>query len=53
MPNGIPVATTAINGALNAGLLAISIIALHDKNVRIKLEKYRVRQTKSVKKRPK
>ena len=53
MPNGIPVATTAINGALNAGLLAISIIALQDKKVRIKLENYRVRQTKSVKKRPK
>ena len=53
MPNGIPVATTAINGALNAGLLAISIIALQDKNVRIKLENYRLRQTKSVKKRPK
>ena len=52
MPNGIPVATTAINGALNAGLLAISIIALQDKKVRLKLEKYRVRQTKSVKKRP-
>jgi 5-(carboxyamino)imidazole ribonucleotide mutase len=52
MPNGIPVATTAINGALNAGLLAISIIALQDKKVRIKLEKYRSRQTKSVKKRP-
>ena len=52
MPNGIPVATTAINGALNAGLLAISIIALQDKKVRHKLEIYRVRQTKSVKKRP-
>ena len=52
MPNGIPVATTAINGALNAGLLAISIIALQDKKVRLKLENYRVRQTKSVKKRP-
>ena len=52
MPNGIPVATTAINGALNAGLLAISIIALQDKKVRIKLENYRTRQTKSVKKRP-
>ena len=52
MPRGIPVATTAINGALNAGLLAISIIALQDKKVRIKLENYRVRQTKSVKKRP-
>ena len=53
MPNGIPVATTAINGALNAGLLAISIIALQDKKVRLKLERYRVKQTKSVKKRPK
>ena len=52
MPNGIPVATTAINGALNAGLLAISIIALQDKKVRIKLENYRAKQTKSVKKRP-
>ena len=52
MPNGIPVATTAINGALNAGLIAISIIALQDKKVRIKLENYRARQTKSVKKRP-
>ena len=52
MPNGIPVATTAINGALNAGLLAISIIALQDKKVRIKLVNYRARQTKSVKKRP-
>ncbi len=53
MPNGIPVATTAINGALNAGLLAISIIALQDKKVRLKLEKFRIKQTKSVKKRPK
>ena len=52
MPSGIPVATTAINGAKNAGLLAISIIALQDKKVRLKLENYRVRQTKSVKKRP-
>ena len=52
MPNGIPVATTSINGALNAGLLAISIIALQDKKVRIKLENYRAKQTKLVKKRP-
>ena len=52
MPNGIPVATTAINGSLNAGLIAISIIALQDKKVRIKLENYRARQTKLVKKRP-
>ena len=53
MPNGIPVATTAINGALNAGLLAISIIALQDKKIKLKLQKYRIKQTKSVKKKPK
>ena len=53
MPNGIPVATTAINGALNAGLLAISIIALQDKKVRQKLDRYRLKQTNLVKKRPK
>ena len=52
MPNGIPVATTAINGALNAGLLAFSLFALQDIKVRIKIDKYRLRQTKSVKKRP-
>ena len=38
--------------AINAGLLAVSIIALQDKKVRLKLENYRVKQTKSVKKRP-
>ena len=53
MPNGIPVATTAINGALNAGLLAISIIALQDKKVRQKLHRYRLKQTNLVRKRPK
>jgi len=30
MPNGIPVATVAINGATNAGLLAVKILAAHD-----------------------
>ena len=30
MPNGIPVATVAIGGALNAGLLAVKILAAHD-----------------------
>ncbi len=33
MPKGIPVATVAINGAYNAGILAGQIIALNDKNV--------------------
>jgi len=30
MPNGIPVATVAIGGATNAGLLAVQILAAHD-----------------------
>lgn len=41
MPKGIPVATVAINGAANAGLLALEIIALHDDNIRRKLIEYR------------
>ena len=41
MPAGVPVATVAINGARNAGLLAIQIISLFDKSIRIKLKKFR------------
>jgi 5-(carboxyamino)imidazole ribonucleotide mutase len=41
MPPGIPVATVAINGAKNAGLLAISILGLADKEIRKKLETYK------------
>lgn len=41
MPGGIPVATVAINGALNAGLLAISILATNDDALASKLEAYR------------
>jgi 5-(carboxyamino)imidazole ribonucleotide mutase len=33
MPPGIPVATVAINGAKNAGILAASIIGIHDKTI--------------------
>ena len=55
MPKGIPVGTLAIgeNGAINAGLLAASIISNNDLKVKQKLEKWRVSQTRSVKKRPK
>jgi 5-(carboxyamino)imidazole ribonucleotide mutase len=50
MPGGIPVGTLAIGkaGAKNAGLLAASIIALHDKVVAKKLEDFRAKQTASV-----
>ncbi|MFU8794678.1 MAG: 5-(carboxyamino)imidazole ribonucleotide mutase [Dethiobacteria bacterium] len=41
MPPGIPVATVTINGAYNAGLLAVQILAVHDEKLRHKLNSYR------------
>lgn len=40
MPGGIPVATVAINGGLNAGLLAAKILATSDAELLGKLKKY-------------
>ena len=40
MPSGIPVATVAINGGANAGLLAVKILATSDDALLEKLEKY-------------
>lgn len=40
MPSGIPVATVAINGAANAGLLAGKILAVGDETLTEKLEAY-------------
>jgi len=50
MPGGIPVGTVAIGkpGAINAALLAASVIALHDKKVAKALQGFRDRQTKGV-----
>ena len=55
MPKGIPVGTLAIgeDGAINAALLAASIIGLNNSLVKKKLKSWRLRQTKSVKKKPK
>ena len=55
MPKGVPVGTLAIgeDGAINAGLLAASIISNTNSKVREKLEIWRSKQTKSVKKKPK
>ena len=55
MPKGIPVGTLAVgeDGAINAALLAASIIAVHDKEVKKKLNQFRLTQTRSVKKKPK
>lgn len=41
MPNGIPVATVALNAAKNAGILAASIIGAFDKTVGEKIEAYK------------
>ncbi len=40
MPSGIPVATVALNGATNAGILAAKIIGSGDENVAAKLQNY-------------
>lgn len=48
MPKGIPVATVAINGAANAGLLAVQIIALQDENLRLALQDYRCKMAEEV-----
>jgi 5-(carboxyamino)imidazole ribonucleotide mutase len=50
MPRGVPVGTLAIGeaGALNAGLLAAAIVALHDPAVAARLDAYRAQQTARV-----
>ena len=55
MPKGIPVGTLAIgeDGAINAALLAASIIGLNNTAVKKKLNQWRLSQSKSVKKKPK
>jgi 5-(carboxyamino)imidazole ribonucleotide mutase len=54
MPAGIPVGTLAVGkpGAVNAALLAASILALNDKRIAKELDKFRKKQTESVKKKP-
>ena len=55
MPKGIPVGTLAIgdDGAINAGLLAASIISNSDPTIKRKLNNWRKLQTRSVKNNPK
>lgn len=48
MPAGVPVATVAINGAKNAALIAVSILALQDAALAAKLDAFRARQTAEV-----
>ena len=55
MPKGIPVGTVAIgeDGAINAALLATSIIALNDNQIKKNLNNWRTKQSRSVQKKPK
>ena len=55
MPKGVPVGTLAIggDGAINAALLAASIIANNNSHIKKKLNNWRLSQTKPVKKNPK
>ena len=48
MPRGVPVATVAIGNAMNAGLLAASILALGDPDLAERLAAWRARQTQAV-----
>ena len=49
MPSGVPVATVAINGARNAGLLAVRMLALSDKELAAALDRQRVAMADKVK----
>lgn len=48
MPNGVPVAVVALNGATNAGILAAQIIGASDERVRDEIARYKEEMKKSV-----
>ncbi|MCQ2115137.1 MAG: 5-(carboxyamino)imidazole ribonucleotide mutase [Bacteroidales bacterium] len=48
MPSGIPVATMAIDGAKNAALYAVQMLALSDETLSAKLDEFRRKQTQKV-----
>lgn len=50
MPPGVPVATVAVNGAKNAGLLAVEILSIADENLQKKIENFKIKMSKEVKK---
>ena len=49
MPSGIPVATVAIDGAANAAILAVQMLALSDKELSVKLSDMKVKMADAVK----
>ena len=48
MPSGIPVATVAINGGVNAALLSIEILGVNDKELSKKLKEKRIKDSEAV-----
>lgn len=48
MPPGVPVATVSINGAKNAALLAIQVLAINDNNLRKKMELFKNKMAKNI-----
>ncbi|MBQ4303484.1 MAG: AIR carboxylase family protein, partial [Lachnospiraceae bacterium] len=48
MPSGIPVATVAIGGGMNAGLLAVKILAVSDPDLLAKMKNYLKEQKEAV-----
>ncbi len=49
MPNGVPVATVAINASMNAGLLAVQMLAINDGALMEKLHQYKAANLEKVK----
>jgi len=50
MPPGIPVATVGVNGALNAAILAVQMLALSDDDIAARLSQYKESLTKKIEK---
>lgn len=48
MPAGVPVATVALNGAKNAGLLAIQVLGVADKELRERFREYKIEMANKV-----
>ena len=48
MPSGIPVATVAVDGADNAGILAVQMLALSDTDLSDQLERFKTDMAKAV-----
>ena len=48
MPNDVPVATVAVNGAHNAGILAVEMLAINDKELKEKLIELKKKNTDKV-----